>query len=1107
MLSQLTIPKHRNSPPALDHQQLYAIGLKHIQQLSNRIWTDYNVHDPGITTLELLCYALTDLSYRASLPIADLLASEQDNARAMQQQFFTARQILPNRALTILDYRKLLIDRKGVKNAWITPSPLIYYADNVTGTLIGSLNLVEADITDLPALVAALKVDTSIATYLVQQFSTSTRQSLSAYVGSESASQPLLSQLIQALNHIIFGNSIYEIRRFTDIALSSETQTLLSQATQDEAQFRLNRLLLEDSLPGLAQSQAARAKTTLPGIIAVPISGLYDVLIEYMDDVTTTSDRQAILRDVRQVLQANRNLCEDFIHLSEVETQEFRLCAELELEPNADVAQVHAELFFQVQQYLAPSVNNYSLSDMLARRKADGSPYSIDEIFAGPLLDCGFIDDAELASAELRQEIRLSDVISIISDISGVRAIRDIVINPSGLSIPLTNKWIVSVPKGKKAVLDRSRSRLVCYKRNMPITATQQQVEERYGQLVQAAIAKAETAVAYDLPVPVGTYRHLDSYYSVQNHFPAVYGLSEVGLSRTTDDHRKALAYQLKAYLLFFDQMMANYVAQLSHVKELFSTDPNLEQTYFQQVVTSFANSSEIYRSEFLTTDLIDLTSLVSKLVTRSDTISEFLWQEFSTALQTQLTTFTDTSAEVEPLKLALVRELNAILNTPSLYTPERFTAITLTDDIQTLLTQTPQDHWLMQLNRRLLESAYPKELARYEVEASTIAIDRRNRFLDHLIARFAERFHDLAYTLSSAFGSSSAELIRYKCDFLNSYPTISRDRSLAYNYSLQADRELWNTDNVSGLEKRLAKLLGIRDLRRRNLGEVSYDIYAEIDQTPNNEFRFRLRHRETLNILLSSSTHYATRDQARQAMEQAIRGALLPDGYDRKVAGDGTHYFNVIDDTGDVLARRIQYFTNPTAMEQAIAQLMAYLQTNYSDEGMYLIENILLRPEQSDDPFLPICPDPNCIDCEAADPYSYRLHIILPAYTSRFRNLEFRQFVETVIREETPAHILPKICWINGNEMAELERLYRDWIYLKAGVERGDRQQKLTDFITHLFAVKNVYPSRQLYECDSDETLPKFLLGQSALGTTTPTVNPDLPPPRPQEPNDEPNS
>src|SRR4051812_16552803 len=109
MLSQLTIPKKTpiasidETTAPFDYEQLYTIGLQHIERLARRIWNDYNVHDPGITTLELLSYAVTDLSYRASFPIKDLLASETDNAAEMAEQFFTARQILPNRALTAYD--------------------------------------------------------------------------------------------------------------------------------------------------------------------------------------------------------------------------------------------------------------------------------------------------------------------------------------------------------------------------------------------------------------------------------------------------------------------------------------------------------------------------------------------------------------------------------------------------------------------------------------------------------------------------------------------------------------------------------------------------------------------------------------------------------------------------------------------------------------------------------------------------------------------------------------------------------------------------------------------------------------------------------------------
>ena len=108
------------------------------------------------------------------------------------------------------------------------------------------------------------------------------------------------------------------------------------------------------------------------------------------------------------------------------------------------------------------------------------------------------------------------------------------------------------------------------------------------------------------------------------------------------------------------------------------------------------------------------------------------------------------------------------------------------------------------------------------------------------------------------------------------------------------------------------------------------------------------------------------------------------------------------------------------------------------------------------------------------ADPYSYRIHIILPAYGKRFGNMDFRRFAEEVIREETPAHILPKICWISQVDMAELQVYYRDWIYLKAGKDKTRRTEKLNNFIDTLFRVKNAYPSTGL---GGD-----FILGQTAI-------------------------
>ena len=129
MQESITISKAKPANPAMDFELLRKEAIAYIQRISGNIWTDYNAHDPGITILEVLCYAITDLSYRANKPIQDLLALESGS---LAGQFFKASQILPGKALTLSDYRKLLMDVEvvweemeikkfaGVKNAWIT---------------------------------------------------------------------------------------------------------------------------------------------------------------------------------------------------------------------------------------------------------------------------------------------------------------------------------------------------------------------------------------------------------------------------------------------------------------------------------------------------------------------------------------------------------------------------------------------------------------------------------------------------------------------------------------------------------------------------------------------------------------------------------------------------------------------------------------------------------------------------------------------------------------------------------------------------------------------------------------------------------------------------
>lgn len=119
-----TIPRSLDLPLAMDFEALAKRGIALVQQLSGDEWTDYNEHDPGVTILQALCYAITDLAYRTEHPIADLaLGDATDRVEAARRQGIIAGNLaLSGAPHTVEDYRRFLYDEiTGLQNAWLLP--------------------------------------------------------------------------------------------------------------------------------------------------------------------------------------------------------------------------------------------------------------------------------------------------------------------------------------------------------------------------------------------------------------------------------------------------------------------------------------------------------------------------------------------------------------------------------------------------------------------------------------------------------------------------------------------------------------------------------------------------------------------------------------------------------------------------------------------------------------------------------------------------------------------------------------------------------------------------------------------------------------------------
>lgn len=896
LTEHITIPKNVSTENDLDFQYLKKLGIEYIESMGGNLWTDFNSHDPGITILEMLCYAITDLGNRINMPIEDLLTSK-DNP-SLDAQFFSSDKILTTRSVSQLDYRKLFIDLEGVRNCWLKLHRKKVYVN--------------------------------------------CKDSLLSY--DENAFNALEEEY----------KSEYELKGLYDILVDFDID--------------------EDLAPGSPK---------------------------YLKKV------KRISKEIRKVYHANRNICEDLVEIKEISTHPISVCASIELDKSAVEEKVHAQIISIIQEYFSPDVNFYSLKELLDNGR------KTDEIFEGPLLTQGFIDTDELKSSELRSQIRLSDIMNLVSSIEGVKIIKEISIGfCDGTE---SDEWLICLDKDVRPILcDKS---VFSYSKDvLPLILKKDKINLYSKEIEALQEAKRQSSSENKtLSIPKGNYVEADWYTTVQNDFPDTYGIGQNGLPSSASESRKSQAKQLKAYMLFFDQILASYFSQLGVVRDLLSSDSNLSQTYFTQAVKDIDGFEDIVNNYS---------------TTNNNTLTDQLFDEL--------------------------------------------------DDV----------------------------------------VGRRNQLLDHLIGRFAEKFSEYTFVMKALYGDASEELVvDAKQHFLSDYAQVSRNRGGAFNYHLQKPKDLWDTPNVSGTQRRIVRLGGFKrkDFWRRDLSESPVEIYPLVNAEDENVFRWRIKDFDG-NTLLSATEDYPSIDDATQEMYQAIyqlvqtSEALIEkrtsftdneeiENVEIKRSDSNRYSFNVINSNGKdpnyIIARHYSLYPTVAKFKKMLLHVIQFFKHEFSEEGIYLVEHILLRPDitntkVSSDEFYPIELD-DCNDCFCKDPYSFRVSIVLPGYTQRFANIEFRDFLENLIREELPSHIAPKICWVgyrkdlvedDENDLIQFEKTYKEFLLKRTKLDQQHHPVSLKAFIESLMKLNTIYPVGRLHDCDSNEIDGKIILGRTNIGS-----------------------
>jgi len=761
-------------PATKDFNYLREKGLTYIQQVSGKLWTDHNLHDPGITILEVLCYALMDLGYRTGFSMNDMVREEDGSVTS--NAFHPANRIFTSDPVTVNDYRRLLVDIPGIRNAWL------FSEDENKKTWSEGIRLFAYCKDSI--LLHESQIDTMVPV-------PEDRQHLRE--NEEIIIKGLYAVKIEMDEHPLFGDlnsSVVPIKFIKDELASSEAEIifphwssvdkngneLITMFNADKISDVTVELVVPVSTPVKIFEKLKRSKwetrwtikygteeRVLENVI-VKMTKLPDsfksVVVgkSLIDSINVSLAKEAVKRycqrpreifkifsRVRSKLMQHRNLCEDFLNnISTVDTEDISICSDIDVAVNADIESIQAQIFSTIENYLLPPIQFSTLKELLDKN------VPVEEIFNGPLLEHGFLTNEAMQEANLKQHYYTSDIISLLMDIPGIKNIRNFQfsISKNGVVKPVNDAWKITVTLNHKLKLDREKCKLLYFKNDLPLNARfQESINKlRLQQALQTHLKYKDPSNTIELPD--GKFRSLGKHYTILNEFPMVYGLGEKDLPKNVSPERRARVKQLEAYLTFFDQLLADYFSQLLHVKDMLSWKTDQKQTYFTQYFYSESDAGQLF------------------------------WKR-------------DKEEEENFLVKKLAKEFLD--------------------------------------SRTDVEKEYLKEKTglEYLKESTFTYLDRRNRLLDHLISRFAESFSDYAmymYALPDEKVISddevSHELINDKLSFLQNYPELSSQRNRAYDYSL-SEGEILGTKDISGFARRMMALLGMEFTKNKKLSDT----------------------------------------------------------------------------------------------------------------------------------------------------------------------------------------------------------------------------------------------------------------------------------------------
>lgn len=291
-----------------------------------------------------------------------------------------------------------------------------------------------------------------------------------------------------------------------------------------------------------------------------------------------------ILEESKNVYSKYRNLCEDVSDIHVLDELPIAFSCQIQTNEKRTVEDILADILFILDNHLTPELRFYSFEE-ISKRYND----NVLEIFEGPFLKHGFMDNADMKPKI--KEFAASDLSKIMMTVEDVINITNFKVLVDG---QVTKQELITLNDNQVPRLDIGlieelfkKQIIVFLKNGIVYQPDFKKALIKYLDKKNLNRSLYITENALNGLATAKVNRKIDfNYYSIQNHFPEIYGLGEFGVSSSASAERIAQVKQLKAYLMFFEQIMANYLAQLEALPNLFSVNHSTK-TYFSQNIST----------------------------------------------------------------------------------------------------------------------------------------------------------------------------------------------------------------------------------------------------------------------------------------------------------------------------------------------------------------------------------------------------------------------------------------------------------------------------------------------------------------------------------------